>query len=369
MGSTDSREISKFEKMCIPGSLDPLSLDAIDWNNIGFGLTITPYMGGSVAGADGVFEPQSLVKTGVLRMPPQACALNYGQAMFEGMKARQGIDGKIRIFRPEANAARMTEGAGRLMLAAPPAKLFIDTVADTVRANREYVPPYGKGSLYIRPLLLGAGKTLQPIASDTTLFVVYTLPVGLYFKGLACITIKADDAHQRAAARGTGWVKAAGNYAPCFKPAYEAKREGFSDVLYLDHEGRHVEEVGSANFAMIKKGVLYVADSPSILRGITRDSVLRIAKDLFGMQVVFAPLEFDRVLGLGAYTSDGPADEVFCMGTAAAISPIGKISWHGKEFVFRSGETGPMSQKFYDAIDGIQTGRLPDSFGWTKVVD
>lgn len=369
MNGAESKAISRFEKMCIPGSLPPLNLETIDWNKIGFALTVTPYMGGSVADKDGVFEPCSVVKTGVLLIPPQACALNYGQAMFEGMKARRGIDGKIRIFRPEANAARMAQGAARLMLSTPPAKLFIDTVVETVKANREYVPPFGKGSLYIRPLLMGAGKTLQPAPSDTTLFVVYTLPVGLYFKGLSCITIKADDANQRAAARGTGWVKAAGNYAPCFLPAYEAKREGYSDVLYLDHENTHVEEVGSANFAMIKKGVLYVADSPSILRGITRDSVVRLAREILGMEVVFAPLEIDRVLGLGAFSSEGPADEAFCTGTAAAISPIGKMSWQGKEYGFGSGEAGPQTQKLFDAIDGIQTGRLPDTFGWNLVVD
>jgi len=369
MSANNGNPISRFETMCIPGSLDPLPLGTIDWDTIGFGLTITPFMGGSVAGADGVFEPHSILKSGVLRMPPQACALNYGQAMFEGMKARRGVDGKIRIFRPEANAARMAQGAKRLMLGIPPERLFIDTVIDTVKANRDYVPPIGKGSLYIRPLLVGAGKTLQPAPSDTTLFVVYVLPVGLYFKGLACITIKADDTYQRAAARGTGWVKAAGNYAPCFLPAYEAKHEGFSDVLYLDHEGRHVEEVGSANFAMIKKGVLYVADSPSILRGITRDSVVRLARELLGMDVVFAPLEIDRVLGLGVFASDGPADEAFCTGTAAAISPIGTMSWHGRKYRFGTGETGPLTQKLFDAIDGIQTGRLPDKFGWTQVVD
>jgi len=138
------------------------------------------------------------------------------------------------------------------------------------------------------------------------MFVVYVQPVGVYFKGMATISIKADDTFQRAAARGTGWVKAAGNYAPCFLPAYEAKHEGFSDVLYLDHDGVNVEEVGSANFAMVKGGKLYVADSPSILKGITRDSVMRIAREMLGIEVVFAPLELERVLGLGKYASEGP---------------------------------------------------------------
>lgn len=358
-----------FESMVIPGSLEPAQLASLDWGKIGFSLTVTPYMGGSVAGPDGAFEPCTVVKTGVLKVPPHACALNYGQAMFEGMKARIGVDGKIRLFRPEANAARMANGAARFMMPAPSAELFIETVTKVVKANRDYIPPYGKGSLYIRPLLFGIGKTLQPAPSDTTMFVVYTQPVGLYFKGMACITIKADDTYQRAAARGTGFVKAAGNYAPCFYPAAEAKHEGFSDVLYLDHDGEHVEEVGSANFAMVKNGTLYVADSPSILRGITRDSVMRIAREILGIEVVFAPLELDRVLGLGAYAEQGPADEAFCTGTAAAISPIGAMRWKGADYSFSGGAIGPITQKLFDTIDGIQTGRIADPFGWTVVVD
>lgn len=360
--------IPHFESMCVPGSLDALPLASLDWDKIGFSTTVTPFMAGSAAGSEGLFEPHRIVRTGVLRIPPQACALNYGQAIFEGLKARRGIDGKIRIFRPYANAKRMAEGAARFMLAVPPEKLFIETVVDVVTANRDYIPPYGKGSLYIRPLLVGVGKTLQPAPSDTTLFIVYAQPVGLYFKGIACITIKVDDSFQRAAALGTGWVKAAGNYAPCFLPGYNAKHEGFSDVLYLDHAGEFIEEVGSANFAMVKGGKLLVADSPSILRGITRDSVIKIAREMFGLEVVFAPLELDRVLGLGKFVGEGTADEAFCLGTAAAISPIGTLSLRGKAFTFGNGGIGPITQKLFDAIDGIQTGAIPDPFGWTLIV-
>ena len=361
--------VSLFESLCIPGSLDAAPLASLDWDKIGFSTTVTPFMGGSAAGGDGRFEPHGIVRTGVLRMPPQACALNYGQVIFEGLKARRGVDGKIRVFRPDANAKRMAEGAARFMLAVPSEKLFIDTVIDVTAANREYIPPYGKGSLYIRPLLIGAGKTLQPAPSDTTLFVVYAQPVGLYFKGMACITIKVDDGFQRAAALGTGWVKAAGNYAPCFLPAYNAKGQGFSDLLYLDHGGEFVEEVGSANFAMVKNEKLYIADSPSILRGITRDSVVRIARTMFGIEVVFAPLELDRVLGSGKFAGEGPADEAFCLGTAAAISPIGALSFRGKRFTFGNGGIGAITQKLFDAIDGIQTGSLPDPFGWMFAVE
>lgn len=360
---------SRFESMCVPGSLEPADLASLDWSKLGFSVTVTPYMGGSVAGPDGVFEPCAVVKTGVLRVPPQACALNYGQSIFEGMKARRGVDGKIRLFRPDANAARFARSAERFMMPAVPQDLFIETVTKVVKANRDYIPPAEKGSLYIRPVLFGIGKTLQPAPADTTMFVVYVQPVGVYFKGMATISIKADDTFQRAAARGTGWVKAAGNYAPCFLPAYEAKHEGFSDVLYLDHDGVNVEEVGSANFAMVKGGKLYVADSPSILKGITRDSVMRIAREMLGIEVVFAPLELERVLGLGKYASEGPADEAFCTGTAAAISPIGSMKWKGQSYTFGGGAIGPITQKLFDAIDGIQTGRRPDPYGWTVVVE
>ncbi|TFG81150.1 MAG: branched chain amino acid aminotransferase, partial [Spirochaetales bacterium] len=173
---------------------------------------------------------------------------------------------------------------------------------------------------------------------------------------------------QRAAAKGTGWVKASGNYAPCFLPVKKAKADGFADILFLDHDGRFVEEVGSANFAMVKNERLYVADSPSILRGITRDSVMRIAGERLGVDVVFAPLELDRVLGLGSFSADGPADEAFCMGTAAVISPIGSLRWKDRDYVFGSGQVGAITARIFDELDGIQTGRLPDPYSWTTIV-
>jgi len=355
--------------MVIQGSLEPTPLASIEWERQGFAMAIAPFMGGSVASADGVFEQPALVRAGVLRIPAQACALNYGQSLFEGMKARRGVDGRIRLFRIADNARRMARGAERLMMASPSIDLYSQVVIDVVRANIDYVPPLGSGSLYIRPLLSGVGMTLAPSPSDTTLFVVYVQPVGSYFKGLACIDIKAEDTHQRAAARGTGWVKAAGNYAPCFYPAKQAKAEGFADLLFLDHDGKNVEEVGAANFAMVKDEVLYVADSPSILKGITRDSVMKIAKDRLGLDVVFAPLSLDRVFGLGPFAGAEPADEAFCMGTAAALSPIGSLQWKGSHYVFGGGDVGSITARLFDELDGIQTGRLPDTYGWTTVVE
>jgi len=369
MNDTKQQITTRFEAMVIPGSLDPTPLESIEWEKAGFSLKVTPFMGGSIAGEDGVFEPHTVVRTGVLRMPPQASALNYGQALFEGMKARRGVDGKVRLFRVADNARRMASGADRLMLSAPSEELYSKTVVAVVQANIDYVPPLGKGSLYIRPLLVGSGMILAPAPCNETLFVVYVQPVGSYFKGLACIDVKVEDAYQRAASRGTGWVKAAGNYAPCYYPTKKAKADGFADLLFLDHTATYIEEVGSANFAMVKNGTLYVADSPSILKGITRDSVMRVAREKLGLEVVFAPLELDRVLGLGAFAAAGPADEAFCMGTAAVISPIGSLNWKGTSYPFGGGVVGKVTTAIYDVIDGIQTGRLPDVYGWTTVVD
>ncbi|HUW71209.1 MAG TPA: branched-chain-amino-acid transaminase [bacterium] len=368
MNESEQHGQSRFESMVIQGSLEPTPLSSIEWERQGFSMAIAPFMGGSVAGQDGVFERPTLVGAGVLRVPAQACALNYGQSLFEGMKARRGVDGKIRLFRMADNARRMALGAERLMMPSPSIDLYSQVVVDVVRANIEYVPPLGKGSLYIRPLLSGVGMTLAPAPSDITLFVVYVQPVGSYFKGLACIDIKAEDEYQRAAARGTGWVKAAGNYAPCFYPAKRAKAEGFADLLFLDQDGKYVEEVGAANFAMVKDGVLYVADSPSILKGITRDSVMKIAKEKLDLDVVFAPLSLDRVFGLGQFAGSGTADEAFCMGTAAVLSPIGSMQWKGGRHVFGAGDVGSITAKLFDELDGIQTGRLPDTYGWTTVV-
>ncbi len=360
--------MTRFEKMVLSGTLTPTPLSSIDWNNIGFGGIITPFIAGSIAHPGEGFEPVTVVPNGNLAIPPLAVGLNYGQQLFEGMKAQRGPDGKIRLFRIDANARRMANGGTRLMLEPPSEALYREAVISAVKANADYVPPYGKGSLYVRPLLIGAGMTLIPAPSDTTLFLVTCLPVGLNYKGSSMLAIKVETDFQRAAAKGTGWVKAGGNYAPCFLPTDKAKHDGFADLLFLDQNAKNVEEVGTANFAIMKNGTLYLADSPSILQGITRDSIMRIARELLGMKVVFAPLELDRVLGTGVYAADGPADEAFFTGTAAVISPISRIHHAGKDYFFGN-DAGPYATKLREQLVGIQTGRFPDPFGWVTVVD
>ncbi|MDP3179042.1 MAG: branched-chain-amino-acid transaminase, partial [Spirochaetaceae bacterium] len=354
-------------QMLRPGP-SPADPQAIDWDKHGFAPVDTAFVAGSVAPADGSFEPLEVLPWGELALPPSATVLNYGQALFEGLKARRGVDGKVRLFRVADNAERMRSGAERFMLAQPPAALFRAAVEAVVTANLAYLPPYGKGALYIRPILVGAGRTLAPLPSPRTLFMVYANPVGHYFKGLSCIAIKATDEHHRAAEKGVGRVKAAGNYAPCFKPVIEAKAGGYADLLFLDHDGKRIEEVGSANLCAVKKGALLVADSPSILQGITRDSVKRIAADKLGLRIEFGPLALDRVLGLGEWKAEGQAEELFCTGTAAIVSPIGRLTWRGKDYEFSGGQPGKATSAIYAELDGIQTGALPDPYGWTSVV-
>lgn len=361
-------QVTGFEAMMVPGP-PPADPKTIDWETLGFAPLVTAKVSGSLCGPGGAFEPPKVVPSGLLALPPQATALNYGQALFEGLKARRGVDGRARIFRLRDNARRMRAGAERFMLAAPGEALFAEAVLACARGNLDYLPPCGKGSLYLRPLLLGTGRTLGLGPSPETLFLVYANPVGLYFKGLASISILACEDHQRAAERGTGGVKAAGNYAPCFRPTAAAKTAGFADLLYLDHEGKRIEEVGSANLFAVKDGRLLVADSASILPGITRDSVETLAREALGMETERGELGLDRVLGRGAWEAEGPADEVFCTGTAAIVSPIGRITHRGRETVFGSGEPGPFTRRLHDELDGIQTGRLPDARGWTTFVD
>ncbi len=360
--------MSRFESMVQSGTIVPTAFSEIDWDKLGFGGIITPFIGGSVASSDGIFEPITIVPNGNISIPPLACCLNYGQELFEGMKANRGPDGRIRLFRIDANAARMAKGAARFMLADPSEALYREAVIETVKANSDYVPPCGKGALYVRPILAGTGMTLNPAPSDTTVFLVTTVPVGMHYKGSSMVSIKVETDFQRAAAKGTGWVKAAGNYAPCFLPTYEAKHQGFDDLLFLNQTGTHVEEVGTANFAMMKHGVLYVADSPSILPGITRDSVMRIARELLDIEVVFAPLELDRVLGLGKFAGEGPADEAFFTGTAAIISPISNINYRGKDY-FLGENVGPFATKLRELLLGIQTGVMPDPFDWVTIIE
>ncbi|GJN08566.1 hypothetical protein PR202_ga26504 [Eleusine coracana subsp. coracana] len=371
----------------------------IDWDNLGFGLTPTDYMYVMRCSVeDGAFSRGELSRYGNIELSPSSGVLNYGQGLFEGMKAyrRVGRAGYT-LFRPEENARRMQHGAERMCMPAPSLDQFVDAVKQTVLANGRWVPPQGKGALYIRPLLIGSGAILGLAPAPEYTFLVYAAPVGNYFKeGLAPINLVVEDGVHRAMPGGTGGVKTITNYAPVrtsssplavsnsnhttpvdlphlqfqstvldlcvqvIKAQMDAKSKGFTDVLYLDavHK-RYLEEVSSCNVFVVKGRVIATpATRGTILPGITRKSVIELAADR-GYKVEERPVTVDDLID---------ADEVFCTGTAVVVAPVATVTVEGQRYSFR---TGPdtVSQELYTTLTSIQMGLAEDSKGWTVAVD
>ena len=238
-----------------------------DWDNLGFGLVETSFMYRTECAIDGEWTKGTVVPYGNLSMHPSAAVLNYGQGIFEGMKAfRTAGSDDVVVFRPDQNAARFAEGAGRMSMPPVPADVFIDAVKKCVSANREWVPPEGKGSLYLRPLLIGSGPILGLGPAPSYTFLIYCSPVASYFKGgkMAPIDLTVEETYHRAAPGGTGSTKCIGNYSPVLKVQLAAKKAGFSDVIYLDAvENKYIEEVSSCNFFCVKGKTCLLYTSPS----------------------------------------------------------------------------------------------------------
>ena len=295
-----------------------------------------------------------------ITMSECACVLQYAQTCFEGMKAYTTEDGRVVIFRPHLNAQRMIDTCKRLEMPVFPEDKFVEAVAETVKANIDMVPPYGSGaSLYIRPFMFGCGPVIGVAPATEYQFRVFTTPVGPYFKGGAKpITLTVSD-YDRAAPHGTGHIKAGLNYAMSLYPTQEAHRNGFAENMYLDAATRtKVEETGGANFIFITKdGKLVTPKSDTILPSITRRSIMYVAEHILGMEVEQRDVLFSEVPDFA---------ECGLCGTAAVISPVGKINDHGKEICFPSGmeEMGPTIKKLYDTLTGIQMGTIEAPEGW-----
>ncbi len=334
----------------------------IDWDTLTFSFTETDQMYVARCDLGSEWRPGSLQPYSDITISPAAGVLNYGQGIFEGMKAQHSVNGELVLFRPERNARRFQSGAERLGMPPVPEQMFIDAVTETVRGNSRWVPPTGRGALYIRPVLWGSGAILGVAPSPEYTFIVYTCPVGPYFKGgMTPISLKVSDQYHRAALGGSGGVKAIGNYAPGMMPSKNAKKEGYAEIIYLDAaEHRYIEEVGAANFFCLKDGVLRTPElTGTILPGITRASIIELARSL-GIEVVEERIDIEYVLA---------ADECFCAGTAAVISPIGHIRHGELEATYRDGEVGETTKRLYDLLTGIQIGRAEDPFGWVRTVD
>mmetsp|Transcript_55909 Transcript_55909/g.120970 ORF Transcript_55909/g.120970 Transcript_55909/m.120970 type:complete len:382 (+) Transcript_55909:67-1212(+) len=336
----------------------PAPRQGIDWESLGFGLTTKDtLMSVATCKLGGEWSDYKVVPYGSIPMEPAATVLNYGQATFEGMKAYRTNDGRIVIFRPEMNAIRMKQGAERMMMPPLPEQLFMEIVGACARGNGDWVPPAGVGALYLRPVLLGTGGALGVCPSTEYTFIVYAAPVSQYFKGGARMLVERS--HQRAAPLGTGNVKAAGNYAPCFQVQHNAKKAGFSDVIYLDVKGENIEEAAASNFFSVgKDSVLRTPSLGSILTGVTRDSVIEIAKRLAREG---SPLKGVEVGPLSLETAMSSA-ETFVTGTGAAISPIEHLSADGRAVDFPA--PGPISKLLQDSMKDIQLANVVDSFNW-----
>ncbi len=336
----------------------------IDWRNIGFGYMCADYRYVSIF-KDGKWDDGTITKDPDITLNECACVFQYAQTIFEGLKAYTTEDGHIVCFRPDLNAERMNNSAERLEMPKLPEGRFEEAVKQVVKANEAYVPPYGSGAtLYIRPYMMGINPVIGVKPADEYMFRVFVTPVGPYFKGGAKpITIKVSD-YDRAAPHGTGHIKAGLNYAMSLYPIVTAHEEGFAENMYLDAATRtKVEETGGANFIFITKdGKLVTPKSDSILPSITRRSIMHVAEKYLGMTV-----EHREVL-----LSELPdfAECGLC-GTAAVISPVGKIVDHGKEIAFPSGmeEMGPVTKKLYDTLTGIQMGHIEAPEGWICTIE
>ena len=331
----------------------------LDWANLGFGYIKTDKR--FVANyKDGAWDNGVITEDDKVVISECAGVLQYAQTCFEGMKAYTTEDGKIVIFRPDLNAQRMEDSARRLEMPVFPKEKFIQAVNDVVKANEAWVPPYGSGAtLYIRPYMFGSNPVIGVKPADEYQFRILVTPVGPYFKGGAKpITIKVSD-FDRAAPHGTGHIKAGLNYAMSLHAIVTAHEEGFAENMYLDAATRtKVEETGGANFIFITKdGKLVTPKSDSILPSITRRSIMYVAEKYLGMEVEHREVYFDEVKDFA---------ECGLCGTAAVISPVGKINDHGKEICFPSGmeEMGPITKKLYDTLTGIQMGRIEAPEGW-----
>ena len=336
-----------------------MSNKQLDWSNLGFGYVQTDkrYVSNYKNGA---WEEGFLTEDANIVLNECAGVFQYAQTVFEGLKAYRTQDGRIVTFRPDLNAARMADSARRLEMPAFPEDKFIEAVEAVVAANADFVPPYGSGAtMYLRPYMFGSNPVIGVKPATEYQFRIFATPVGPYFKGGAKpLTLRVCD-FDRAAPRGTGHIKAGLNYAMSLHAIVDAHNQGYDENMYLDSATRtKVEETGGANFIFITKdGKLVTPKSDTILPSITRRSLCYVAKEYLGMEVEEREVHIDELKDFA---------ECGLCGTAAVISPVGKVVDHGTEICFPSGmtEMGPITKKLYDTLTGIQMGRVEAPAGW-----
>ena len=334
-----------------------------DPDKLVFGKTFTDHMFlMDYTGGQGWHDPR-VVPYGPLPFDLSCMVFHYAQEIFEGMKAYRTPAGQVQLFRPYENAARLNSSCRRMCIPEIPEEDFVQAVKAVVGMDRAWVPHKVGASLYIRPFIIATDNGLGVHASHSYLFAVICCPVGAYYpEGINPVKIYVEDEDVRAVKGGTGFTKCGGNYAASIKAGELAERKGFAQVLWLDGvEKKYVEEVGSMNILFKIDGKIYTAAcTGTVLPGVTRRSCIELLKD-WGYEVIEGPLAIADVMKAG---HEGKLEEVFGTGTAAVVSPVKELDWKGDKVFINDGKIGPVTQKLYDTMTGMQWGKIPDTKGW-----
>jgi len=336
-------------------------------SELGFGQIFTDHMFlADFQEEKGWYDPR-IEPYGPLPLDPAAAVLHYAQAVFDGLKAFRGVDGKVRLFRPQKHIERMNNSAKRMSIPVLDPDLALRSIVELVRMDRDWVPNTIGTSIYVRPVILASEAFLGVRPAKSYIYYVILSPVGAYYpEGMAPVKIRVEEKYVRAVDGGLGHAKTGANYAASLMAGEEAKHEGFTQVLWLDGVHRkYIDEVGTMNI-MVKIGgeVITPALGGTILPGVTRDSVLTLLRD-WGIKATERQISIDEVLE--AYKA-GRLEEVYGTGTAAVISPVGELAYRGEKMAINGGRIGPLTQRLYDAIVGIQYGKNPDPHRWTVEV-
>jgi branched-chain amino acid aminotransferase len=337
-------------------------IDEVDFDNLGFGDVFTDHMF-SMDYENGEWTNPRIEPYGKIEFEPAMCTLHYGQAVFEGLKAFHAKDGSINIFRPENNLERMNKSSERMCIPQIDSKMFFDAMNTLIALERKWIPMNKGYSLYIRPFVFGTENFLGVRPSSTYRFMIILSPVGAYYKeGFNPVSLWVPEDYVRAVKCGVGWAKTAGNYAASLLPAEIAKKKGFTQVLWLDGiEHKYIDEVGTMNIFLIIDDILITPPlEGSILPGITRDSALRLART-WGMEAQERRISINEVIEA---SKQDRLQEIFGTGTAAVISPVSEIQYKDTRININDGRIGPVAEKLFNEISGIQYGEIADTFGW-----
>lgn len=341
-------------------------ISEIDFRNLQFGSQFSDHMF-AMEYMDGKWQNHRIEPFGLIEVNPVSAALHYGQTIFEGMKAYRGVDGKIRLFRPEMNHKRLTDSCERMCIPPVEKETFLTAIEELVRVDHQWVPPYEGQALYVRPVLFADEGNLDVRPANQYRFLIITSPVRGYFGADSpAVALKAEEKYTRAIQGGTGFAKVGGNYAATFLASSEGRQEHYDQVLWLDGiEHRYVEEVGQMNICFYLNDKLVTPPlRGTILPGVTRDSVLHLTREM-GIECEERMIDIDEIVD-GITSSI--LTEAFGCGTAVTITAVGSIGYRDQRYVINNGKIGTLSQKLYQSIVGIQRGEVEDTHGWTQEI-